>query len=222
MLRFLSLLVLLLGSAGSVNAQSVNLQAVSVALVFAMDVSGSVNNERYEMQRDGTALAVSDPQVMRAIQSNPSGAIAVAVVEWSDSSAVTVPWTLVTSPAEAQAVAAAIRETRRTSAGSTAIGNALLYSAKVMDACPFATERRVIDVSGDGKRNAGVSMEQARSTVERAGIIVNGLPILALERDLEDWYQQEVMIGEGSFVIAAQGWEDFQHAMLAKLIAELW
>ena len=54
-----------------------------------------------------------------------------------------------------------------------------------------------------------------------AGIGINGLPILALEPDLDRYYYDSVIGGPGAFVVPAQSYETFGDAILKKLITEI-
>jgi glycosyltransferase involved in cell wall biosynthesis len=83
------------------------------------------------------------------------------------------------------------------------------------------TSRRVIDVSGDGSNNRGRPVTLARDEGVAAGIGINGLPILALEPDLDRYYHDSVIGGPGAFVIAARSYETFADAILKKLIIEI-
>src|SRR6266487_4057649 len=61
----------------------------------------------------------------------------------------------------------------------------------------------------------------ARDEAVAAGIGINGLPILALEPDLDRYYYDSVIGGPGAFVVAAQNYETFADAILKKLIIEI-
>ena len=61
----------------------------------------------------------------------------------------------------------------------------------------------MIDISGDGRNNRGRPAPQARDDAVRAGVTINGLPILAIELDLEEFYRDNVIGGPGAFVIPA-------------------
>jgi hypothetical protein len=79
----------------------------------------------------------------------------------------------------------------------------------------------VIDISGDGRNNRGRSAPEARDDAVRAGVTINGLPILAIELDLEDFYRDNVIGGPGAFVIPAASFETFAEAVLKKLVIEI-
>src|SRR6188472_4477385 len=112
-------------------------QAAGVALVLAVDVSESVSNDRYLLQHEGIARAFETPLLIDAIASIPGG-IEALVMEWSDPDkiAVTVGWTRIANRTSAAAFATAIRATRRSSSGLTAIGSAMLAAAAAFDHMP--------------------------------------------------------------------------------------
>ena len=151
---------------------------VALALVLAIDVSGSVNAARYNLQRHGVAEAFRAPSVQQAVwQAGPNG-IAVAVVEWSDMRFPVVPWRFVATPEDMMRLAADIDAVSRTSLGPTHIGEAILFSIAYFGECRCEPLRRVIDVSGDGVSNGGRNVTAARDAAVEAGITINGLPIL--------------------------------------------
>ena len=57
--------------------------AVDIQLILAVDVSGSVNQERFELQRRGYAEAFRNAQVLSTIRAGRSGAIAVTMTQWT-------------------------------------------------------------------------------------------------------------------------------------------
>jgi Protein of unknown function (DUF1194) len=133
-----------------------------------------------------------------------------------------VGWGLVGDEESAAAFADAIeRAPRQLFGGGTSISGAIDYAATLFAASPFQASRRVIDVSGDGSNNRGRSVTLARDAAVAAGIGINGLPILALEPDLDRYYYENVIGGPGAFVIAAQNYETFADAILKKLITEI-
>lgn len=220
MLARCAALLLLVACAGAAHAQS----AVDLQLVLAVDVSGSVNQERFELQKQGYVAAFRNARVLQAIRSGPNQSIAVTMVQWTGPflQFQVLPWTLVKDEASAQAVAAAIETTsRRLASGGTSISGAIDYSATLFAGSPFKAERRVIDVSGDGSNNRGRSVTQARDEAVNAGITINGLPILAFETFLDRYYRDFVIGGPGAFMIAAESFDDFADAVLKKMIIEI-
>jgi len=105
--------------------------------------------------------------------------------------------------------------------GGTSISGAIDYGATLFEQNSFRANRRVIDVSGDGSNNRGRPVTLARDEAVAAGIGINGLPILALEPDLDRYYYDSVIGGPGAFVVAARNYETFADAILKKLIIEI-
>ena len=58
-------------------------ERVDLLLVLAADVSASIDEAKFQLQRSAYAAAFSNPQVMDSIRSGPNGRIAIAFVEWS-------------------------------------------------------------------------------------------------------------------------------------------
>src|SRR5437588_10881178 len=79
-------------------------ETVANAIVFAVDVSGSVNTERYELQRAGIAGIFADERIEPFI----SDGLAVTIMEWSDGHQVVVPWTILRSNPHARRLAGRI------------------------------------------------------------------------------------------------------------------
>ena len=197
---------------------------VDLQLVLAVDASGSVDQRRFALQMQGYVAAFRDPRVLRAIQSGATQAIAATMVQWTGPALQiqVLPWTLIQDATTAHAFAAAIMATpRRLFSGGTSISGVIDYAVPLMLESQFKGTRRVIDVSGDGSNNRGRPAASARNDAVRAGIIINGLPILALEPDLERHFSDHVIGGPGSFVIAAESYETFADAILKKLIREM-
>ncbi|MFI4988398.1 MAG: DUF1194 domain-containing protein [Alphaproteobacteria bacterium] len=193
-------------------------ERVAAAIVFAVDVSGSVNDERYELQRAGIAGIFANA----AIEQILGEGLAIALLEWSDGHAVAVPWTILRSPAAARALAAVIAAVPRAPGFSTELSLALLAAADLLAACPCEAESRIIDLSGDGPNNGPISTSIARDEVVARGIRINGLPIVTpAEPDLASWYRDNVVGGDGAFMEVANGYEDFARAMRRKFLLEV-
>jgi hypothetical protein len=205
------------GQAPATEAQNVDLQ-----LVLAVDVS--VSHERFVLQRDGYAAAFRHPRVQAAIGSGGHAAIAVTMVQWTGPSlqVVAVKWTRLGDAGAADGFARAIEEAPRALfGGGTSISGAIDTGVALLFDSPFKAARRVIDISGDGANNRGRPAMRARDEAVAAGIGINGLPILALEPDLDRYYEQNVIGGPGAFMIAARTYETFADAILKKLITEI-
>jgi hypothetical protein len=193
-------------------------ERVATAIVFAVDVSGSVNAERYVLQRAGIAAIFADADIEHLLE----GGLAVTLMEWSDEHTVVVPWTILRTPRDARALAAKINDAARVPGYSTALSLALYAAANLLDACPCEAASRIIDVSGDGENNGPVSTYLARDEIVARHIRINGLPIITpAEPDLAAWYKANVVGGNGGFLEVANGFEDFARAMRRKFQLEV-
>ena len=211
---------LLLGAliAAAVLGAAQAAERVATAIVFAVDVSGSVNDERYELQRAGIAAVFADEGVEPLLE----GGLAVALIEWSDEPSVALLWTILRSPADAHALGTRIHDMPRITGFSTGLSVALLAAADLLDACPCAATNRIIDLSGDGPNNGPISTPIARDQVVARGFRINGLPIVTeAEPGLAEWYQANVVGGPGGFIEVAHGFEDFARAMRRKFRLEV-
>jgi hypothetical protein len=200
--------------------------AADVAIVHAVDVSGSVDAERYALQMQGIARTFEDPAVQQAILAGPKGAIYVALVEWSNKAQLTLPWRRIASAADAEALAGDIRRASRADEQFTCMSLALQTIAdKVLPFLPGKVERRVIDVSGDGHDNCNPPkpVSAMRDELVRDGVTINGLPILEGDEavTLAPWYRDNVIGGAGAFLTPAAGFADFERAMRQKFVIEV-
>lgn len=196
---------------------------VDAALVFAVDVSESVDAQEYQLQHEGIARAFESAPVQAAIAGGSHGAIEALVLEWSDpdKQVVTVDWTRIGDAKSAAAFAARVRATRRSSAGLTAIGNALLAAAAGFERLPDPAARHIIDLSGDGMANVGPPPGTVRDALVARGITINGLAILKTEPWLESYYDQDVVGGTGAFLLQVKDFQSFAQAMEQKLVSEI-
>ena len=199
-------------------------QKVDLQLILAVDASGSVNQSRFELQKQGYAAAFRTKEVLNAIRSGPSQSIAVTMVQWTGyrMQMHVVPWVVIRDEASANAFADAILEApRQLFGGGTSISGAIDYGVALMPGAPYQGLRRVIDVSGDGSNNTGRSVTQARDEAVQAGIVINGLPIVSLEPYLDRYYFDNVIGGPGAFMIGADSYETFAGAIQRKLVLEI-
>jgi hypothetical protein len=204
---------------------------VDVEIVFAVDVSYSMDEEEQKLQRQGYASAMTSPEVLAAIGNGRFRRIAVAYVEWAGSfdQRLLVEWRLIDSPAAATAWANELLAKNYRRISRTSISGGLLFSMPLFDNNGYAGERRVIDVSGDGANNQGPLVVDARDQVLSRGIVINGLPLLLKRQnfgfadiaELDIYYEDCVIGGEGSFMIPIRDEAGFQTATRMKLLLEV-
>lgn len=210
-----------------------------LALVLALDVSGSVSVAENRFQREGLAAALLAPEVRRAFLSGDT--VAVYVFEWAgdQSQAALVPgWMMVQSEADLVTLVGILLQDGnpglrggKSSINGTAVGSALLHAAAMLALGPVC-EARTVDVSGDGVNSEGMEPRDVIAT-HYDGITVNALiidrpfddPMLQIQYggdlELADWFETDVVHGPGAFHILADGYADYELAMTAKLLREL-
>ena len=199
-------------------------QELDLQLVLAVDASGSVSQERFELQKQGYAAAFRNPRVAQAIAAGAAQAIAVTMVQWTGPAmqVEAVPWRIIHDRASAEAFAAAIEAApRELFGGGTSISGAIDHAMLRFEAAPGTAARRVIDISGDGANNRGRSVTRARDEAVAEGITINGLPILSVEPWLDEHYRDQVIGGPGAFMIAIDSYDQFAEAILRKLLTEI-
>ena len=210
-------------------------EEVDLLLVLAADVSRSVDAPKFQLQRDGYAAALSDPRVLEAIRSGVHKSIAVCFLEWSGSRSqrVVVDWTIVKDAETGRQFGDRLVESPRSFAERTSISGAIDFSLAQFARSPFTSTRRTIDVSGDGTNNSGREVRAARDEAVAQDVTINGLVILS-DRPmswnpehthpaggLANYYRENVMGGPGAFVMAAEDFKAFGHALINKLVAEI-
>jgi hypothetical protein len=200
--------------------------AVDTALVLAVDVSGSVDPERYGLQMAGIAAAFEDPDIENAILSGPHHALLVTLIQWSDKAQISVPWTRIASEADAVAFAGKVRSAPRVADQFTCMSQMMRFVAdKVLPRAPAPSDRTIVDVSGDGHDNCNPPdpVDAVRDELVSLRVTINGLPILEGDEaaTLRGWYGEHVIGGVGAFLQPAAGFDDFARAMRQKFITEI-
>lgn len=199
---------------------------VDTALIVSVDVSNSVDAERYRLQMEGIAKALENPDVLKAILNGPNSSILFGMVTWADRPRMALPWQKISNAQEATAVANKVRRLPRQTGEFTCLAKMLRnVSDKLIPQIPAQAIRIVVDVSGDGKENCNPDepLPSIRDEIASYGVTINGLPILEGDEGptLESWYRENVMGGPGSFVLPANGFKDFGRAIRQKFIIEI-
>jgi hypothetical protein len=208
---------------------------VDLLLVLAVDVSRSIDQPKFLLQRDGYAAAVSNRAVLEAIRSGPHQKIGLEFVEWSGFGAqkLVIDWTMIDGANAARRFGDQVVEAPRSFADRTSISGGIEFAAAQLERSPFKAPRHIIDVSGDGTNNAGRDVGAARDAAVAKGITVNGLVILTDSQllfnaehtnppgGLEKYYRDNVIGGPGAFVMVAEDFNAFGKAIVKKLIAEI-
>jgi len=214
-------------------------RTVDVAISLAADVSRSIDDQEFELQRKGYADAITSPQFVQAIQSGVHGAVALSFVEWAGpgQQALVVKWMVIRDGEGATDFAKMLLAAPRSFAGRTAIGDGIDFAAAQLARSGITATRRVIDVSGDGTNNSGRPVTDARDEATRKGITINGLAIINEKTGgiqgtflfghthppggLPNYYRDNVIGGPAAFVLQIVNFDTFAQAMTNKLLTEI-
>jgi hypothetical protein len=204
---------------------------VDVELVIAVDVSNSMDPEEQALQREGYILGLTSREFLQALRNGNHGRIAITYFEWAGQydQKIILPWRLIDGPEAAKAVTDEIKGSPYRRAPRTSIFGALQFAKPLFDSSGYGGLRRIIDVSGDGPNNMGPPVTIMRDEVLAAGITINGLPIMLSRAwgtgpsipNLDVYYEDCVIGGPGSFVIAIKEREQFKEATRTKLVQEI-
>jgi hypothetical protein len=207
-------------------------ERVDLLLVLAADVSSSVDEPEFRLQRTGYANAFSDPRVIAAIGATPTGRIAVAYVEWSGPfmQRVVIDWTVLDGERAARRFSRRILSAPRAfSKKSTSISAAIDFASAKLARAPYRAARWIIDISGDGDSNTGRPVKAARDEAVARGITINALAILGRGEPghsnpaggLAHYYRENVIGGAGAFVVEAESHASFEASLIQKLVREI-
>jgi hypothetical protein len=228
--RWAFMLLALLVLPGGVRAQSTDL-----LLVLAADVSRSIDDAEFGLQRKGYSAAVTDPRVLAAIRGGATGTVAICFVEWSGAGEqmVVADWTVIRDGEDAGGLAATILAAPRSFIGRTSISGAIDFAMERFAAAQPRANRRIIDISGDGTNNSGRPVTEARDQAVAQGVTINGLAIINDKPNpgyafhtqppggLPEWYRQNVIGGPGAFLRVVEDFRSFADAMANKLVSEI-
>ena len=208
---------------------------VDVALVLVTDVSRSIDDSEFKLEKDGYASAFTNQKVLEAIQGGPTGRIAVSYIEFASSFEVrtVLDWTVIRDKASAQSFVDRLTAAPRSFWGRTAISAGVDEAVQLLAESGMNATRHVIDVCGDGTNNAGREVADARDDAVKAGITINGLAIIndhpvswtfahvQPPGGLANYYRANVTGGPGSFVLEVHDFSSFGEAMTRKLVNEI-
>lgn len=198
-----------------------------LSLVLAIDSSGSIDSQEFEIQQQGYVAAFLDSGVQAALAS--AGRVDIAVAFWADSdfSPQILPWHHIRSRHDAQKLSFDISMVNRLSFGDTDIGNGLSAALDLIELPGRCTVRSMVNLSGDGKasvsshRAARIPLPVARKRAADLGVTVNALAITNVEPDLAAYFRDQLITGPDAFVIEVTGFDTFGAAIIRKLIREI-
>lgn len=210
-------------------------ERVDLLLVLAADVSRSMDQAEFQLQRLGYFEALINARVIEAIRSGPHRRIAATFIEWAgpDAQKVVVDWAIISDEATARHFAEELIEAPRSFTGRTSISAAIDFAMARLERAPYEGPRRTIDISGDGQNNSGRNVKLARDDAVGKGVTINGLAVASPSTapptpehispgdELASYYRDNVIGGSGAFVMVAEDFQSFGRALINKLIAEI-
>jgi Protein of unknown function (DUF1194) len=210
-------------------------QTTDLLLVLAADVSRSIDESEFALQRKGYSAALTDPRVLAAIRGGATGTVAICFVEWSGAGEqnIVADWTVIRDEEDAGGLAATILAAPRSFIGRTSISGAIDFAMERFAAAQPRANRHIIDISGDGTNNSGRPVTDARDQAVAQGVTINGLAIVNDKPNpgyafhtqppggLPEWYRQNVIGGSGAFLRVVEDFHSFADAMTNKLVSEI-
>ncbi len=205
--------------------------AVDAELVFSVDISYSMDRVEQQLQRNGYVQALTSPQFINALKSNPIGKVAIAYMQWAsyNDQDTLLDWTVISDEASAKAAADKLANAPYRRARRTSISGAIDAASRLFNENGFKGERQIIDVSGDGPNNDGRPVAQARDEALSKGLVINGLPLVGIReylgfadiKDLDIYYEDCVVGGPDSFMVVIRDSKNFVEATRNKLVREI-
>lgn len=225
-------------------------QAVDLALVLVIDNSGSIDASESALQFNGYAEAFESGELVDEMTSGPNGAIAVNVLIFSDNVQGLGGWQIIDGRAAAARFADLLRSAPHTGLGGTHIAQALEAAVMELASCPYPASAATIDLSADGPDNEGEFVSAAnivnlvlaiagvqtalwspqtqqnayrlrslRDSIAARGVNINCVAIQ--DPDLQDYFENYVITGKGSFALLASSFQSFRTVIKRKILREV-
>jgi hypothetical protein len=188
------------------------------ALALGLDVSGSVSEGEYTLQMKGLANAILAKDVQQAFLAVPSAPVRLHVFIWAGRGGPLeiLPWTEMADESDlVEAATLLSNQDRRRFSSETALGEAMVFGRTALETQSDCS-RLTLDISGDGKSNAGVQPRDLQLSSRLVGVTINALVVgqghvsfLAVEdqttSDLVNYFASNVIRGPDAFVEVAKG-----------------
>jgi len=117
--------------------------------------------------------------------------------------------------------------------GRTSISAAIDFAMERFGAASAESDKRIIDISGDGTNNAGRAVTEARDQAVGAGVTINALAIINTQANpgyafhtqppggLPKYFEESVIGGPGAFLFTVENFGSFAEAITRKLVTEI-
>jgi len=211
----------------SLSAGMVRADCADLAIVLAIDASGSVDATEFLLQQQGYTQAFRSQKVQSALEA--AGVVEIAVVLWGDAEIApqVLAWQRLRNKPDAERLAGRIAGMPRIVSGNTGIGRGVATAIDLLQDPGRCAWRKIVNVSGDGietmtpRRSSFLPLRIVRARAEPAGITINALAIETDEPHLSDWYRDRLIAGPAAFVMEVGGFETFADAIVEKLAREI-
>ncbi|MEP0323328.1 DUF1194 domain-containing protein [Bauldia litoralis] len=201
-------------------------EPVDVAIVFVMDISGSMQRDEIAFAREAHVLAITSEPMVTAIVDGAYGRVAMAYVEYADGVEVRVNWTIVDGPESAFAFArqiTALPPGHTLGNQYTMIGAGLLAADRLLSALPYAAGKIVVDVVGDGTASDFKAVDLGRAAILSRGATINAMPLmLKPDNDLAGYFERYVIGGPAAFAMPVKMMSQLPQALRSKIVLELY
>ena len=198
-------------------------------IITGLDVSSSINAQETMLQIDGMAQAIKSPAILAAIQHGRHGQIGFAVFIWADGDyPELVSWRTISSPEDAEATSQeitarlqALLETSSRSVGTlTNLSGAIDHASEMLAQAPYASNRAVVNIIGNGEDNVGEDPQRARADLLARGATINGV-VVGGDPAVLNYYRKQVIGGRTAFVLPADKAETLVQVFALKFVSEI-
>ena len=201
-----------------------------VNIVTGLDFSGSIEPRDAQVQIDGITMAIRSPQIIAAIKNGNHGRIGFALFVWASGNyPILVTWRQISTAEDAAAVADEVSTGLHALLGSdtlvklgalTDLSGALDYGGEMLNAAPFITNHRIINIIGNGIDNVGEGARPTRDRLVAEGITINGVA-LGRDRTFFAYLKRDVIGGPDSFALMANDPEMLVEVVARKFVTEI-
>jgi hypothetical protein len=198
-------------------------------IITGLDVSSSINAQETMLQIDGMAQAIRSPAILAAIQHGQHGRIGFAVFVWADGDyPELVSWRMISSAEDAEATSKeitsrvqALLQTSARSVGTlTNLSGAIDHASEMLQQAPYATNRAVVNIIGNGEDNVGEDPQRARADLLAKGATINGV-VVGGDPAVLNYYRNQVIGGRTAFVLPADKAETLVQVFAMKFVSEI-
>ncbi len=229
MQRKATLPLLILSSLLLINPAAAEGTETDANIITGLDISDSISTVETQLQVDGMARAIRDPQILAAIHRGQHQRIGFAVFAWADGDyPVLVSWRSIESEADARAASEemvarlkTLTESSTTLVGSlTDVSAAMDYGFAMLGEAPFMTDRQVLNIIGNGEDNVGEDPRRARDGLVAKGVTINGV-VLGNNPALVEYYRQQIIGGPAAFVMPVNNADSMTEVFARKFVSEI-